>query len=108
MRNISCKLKYVRTDGWRGYSEPINAVCGANNTGGWSDSPCPENVCLSELKQAKSVLRKNNIPYKTKWCRTSNVFCIHGYILTHEGNRGRAKELIEPLISETRLLYLCE
>jgi len=101
------KMDYVRTDGWRGYEQPKFAVCGANNTGGWSDSPCPENVCISELDKAKQVLINNNIPYTFKWCETSNVFCIHGYILVKGRKRERAKELIQPLVNDTRLLYVC-
>lgn len=100
------KLRYIKTDGWRGYSEPITAVCGANNTGNWSDSPCPEHICINELNRAKSELIKANIPYSFKWCETSNVFCVHGYILVKGNKRNKAKKLIEPLISESRLLYL--
>jgi hypothetical protein len=107
METISLKKKYVRTDGWRSYEEPVNAVCGANNTGNWSDSPCPENVCLAELKKAKDILRQNKIPYKQTWCKTTNVFCIHLYICVHESNKDKAKELLLPLVNETRLLYIC-
>jgi hypothetical protein len=101
------KTAYIHTDAWRGYEQPKNAVCGANNTGGWSDSPCPETVCLSELDKAKAVLIKNNIPYLFTWCQSSNVFCIHGYIVVSGRAKKRAKALIEPLINETRLLYTC-
>jgi hypothetical protein len=107
METISLKKKYVKTDGWRGYEEPVNAVCGANNTGNWSDSPAPEIVCLAELKKAKDILRQNKIPYKQTWCKSSNVFCIHGYICVHEANKEKAKILLEPLVNDTRLLYIC-
>ena len=106
METISLKKKYIRTDGWRGYEEPINAVCGANDTGGWSDSPCPTNTCLNELNRAKEVLKKAKIHYKQTWCKTTNIFCIHRYICVPENQKEMAKELIQPLISETRLLYL--
>ncbi|NMB83290.1 MAG: hypothetical protein GYA14_15890 [Ignavibacteria bacterium] len=105
--NKAIKMEYIRTDGWRGYEQPKNAVCGANNTGNWSDSPCPENVCISELDKAKTVLINNNIPYQLKWCETSNVFCIHGYLIVSGRLKKRAKALIEPLIQDTRLLYVC-
>ena len=49
MSYISKKTRWVSTDGWRGYYEPINAVAGANNTGSWDDSPCPSHVCESEI-----------------------------------------------------------
>jgi hypothetical protein len=107
MNSISTKKQYIKTDGWRGYEQPINAICGANNTGNWSDSPAPADVCLSELAKVKHILRVNNIKYKQIWCRSSNVFCVHGYILTHESNKETAKELIKSLIPDTQLLYLC-
>ena len=106
MEKISTKKIYVSTDGWRGYEQPKFAVCGANNTGSYSDSPCPENVCLAELKQAGNVLRKNGIKYRKTWCRSSNVFCIHGYLVVAESNLEKAKELVKPLESQTRLLYV--
>jgi hypothetical protein len=107
MKTISLKKKYVFTGGWRGYEQPINAIAGANNTGNYSDSPCPDSVCREELKRAKQALKKAKIPYRQTWCRSSNVFCIHGYICVPESLRDEAKKQIEPLISETRLLYLC-
>lgn len=107
MKTINTKVRYIHIDAWRGYSQPINAICGANNTGNWSDSPCPENVCISELDQAKKLLIQNNIPYKLIWCETSNIFCIHGYIVVSGYDKRKAKKLIEPLINNTRLLYLC-
>ena len=103
---INTKTKYIKTDGWRGYRQPINAICGANNTGNWSDSPCPENVCLSELDQAKKILMKNQIPYKLVWCETSNVFCMHGYIVVPGRQKRKAKKLIAHLPEQTILLYL--
>ena len=103
---ISLKKRYVKTDGWRGYEEPVNAICGANNTGNWSDSPCPEKTCLAELGQVKKILRENKIPFRQTWCQTSNVFCIHGYIVVPEELKETAKNLIAHLPKETRLLYL--
>jgi hypothetical protein len=106
METISLKKHYVRTDGWRGYEKPINAVCGANDTGTWSDSPCPSNVRYEELRKAKLILRRNKIPYKETACKSSNVFCMHVYVCVHPENLERAKELIQPLIAETTLLYI--
>lgn len=103
---FNLKMKYVKTDGWRGYSEPINAICGANNTGTWSDSPCNENVCIAELDTVKKIMMQNSIPYKLVWCETSNVFCIHGYIVVPGRLKKRAKKLIQDLPAKTELLYL--
>lgn len=106
MDKINLKTKWVSTGGWSGYSEPINAVCGANNTGSWSDSPCRTEVCLKELKMAKKVLKNNGIEFEVKHTKTSNVFCEHVYLVVHEDDKERAKELIKPLLDNTTLLYL--
>jgi hypothetical protein len=103
---ISLKKTWISSSGWRGYEEPINAICGANNTGSYSDSPCPEKTCLAELEKAKKILRKNKIPFKQTWCQTTNVFCIHGYIVVPAELKETAKNLIAHLPAETRLLYL--
>lgn len=107
MKTISLKTKYVR-NGWRGYVQPINAVCGANDTGTYSNSPCNSNVRIKELNQVKSILRKNKIRFKQMYCETSNAFCIHVYICVDPENKEKAKNLIEPLIDETRLLYITD
>jgi hypothetical protein len=106
MTKISLRKVWVPTDGWRGYEQPISAVCGANDTGGWSDSPCPTDKATAELNMAKAVLRKAKIPFKSTVCRSSNVFCAHRYICVPEDRIAEAKALIEPLIAETRLLYI--
>ena len=108
MATISRKTKYIRTDGWRGYSQPINAVAGANDTGNWDDSPCPSHLCTEELNKVKAVLKKNKIPFVANWGKTTNVFCVHRYILVAPENHERAAELLQPLVKETRLLYIID
>jgi hypothetical protein len=108
MKSISLKKTYVRTDGWRGYEEPINAVCGANDTGTWSDSPCPSDIRAKELNKVKSLLRQNKINFKQSVCRSSNVFCVRVYLCVRPEDKIRANDLIQPLLDETRLLYLCD
>lgn len=107
MSKISVKRKWVSTDGWRGYEEPINAVCGANDTGMWDDSPCPSTTREKELNMAKNILRKNRIKYRQVVCQSSNVFCVHVYLCVSKVDKERATELLEPLVHETRLLYMC-
>jgi hypothetical protein len=99
--------KYVKTDGWRGYEQPNFAVCGANDTGSWSDSPCPSNISASELTQAKKAL--NGIPSKLITCETSNVFCVHHYLIVPPVHFEAAKNKVKEFINntETRLLYAC-
>ena len=106
MPKISLKKQWVSSGGYRGYSEPKSAVCGANDTGMWSDSPCRSDVATKELWMAKSILRKNNIPFRHIYCESSNVFCSHRYLCVPDKDIERAKELIEPIIKETTLLYI--
>lgn len=105
---ISMKTKVVQIDGWRSRLEPINAICGVNDTGNYSDSPCPTSVGRSEIKMVIERLRKERIQYRSIWLNTSNVFCVAQYIVVKESERERAIDLIRDLIPETRLLYLCE
>ena len=53
--------KYVKTDGWRGYSQPEFAVAGANDTGMYEDSPCRSDVAEKELKSVISLLNAEGI-----------------------------------------------
>lgn len=105
-KKISLRKKYVRTDAWRGYEQPVNAICGANDTGSYSDSPCPTSVNMAELGMAKAVLRKNKIAFVSTTCASSNVFCVHRYLCVHPDDRARAHALLSPLVKETRLLYV--
>jgi hypothetical protein len=107
MKKISLKTRWISTSAWRGYEEPVHAVCGADDTGNWSDSPCPSKVRAEELKRAKAILSANGIEFKQKTCQSSNVFCAHVYLVTAEEDMARAIELLMPLESDTRLLYVC-
>jgi hypothetical protein len=102
---ISTKTKYVSTGGYRGYVEPINAVAGANDTGTWSDSPCNSNICEKEIKEYRTILRKNKIQSRTMSCQTSNIFCIHRYVLVHPDDRAKALELAKEHQENTKLFY---
>ena len=105
---ISTKTEYISTDGWRGYVQPINAVAGANDTGTSSDSPCPSHVCEKEIKEYRTILRKNKIQSRTMSCQSSNVFCVHMYVLVHPYDRDKALELAKEHIPNTQLFYTCE
>jgi hypothetical protein len=108
--NFTTKKRWVATDGWRGYEEPIYYIAGANDTGGWDDSPCPTKTALAELQGVRSVLRKAKIRTKQIITRSSNVFCAHRYLLVTPADFERAKELVneyyETARHETRLLYV--
>jgi len=106
---IDMTMGYVRTDGWRGYSQPKFAVAGANDTGSWEDSPCPSDVRERELKGFTAILKKNGIGYETKVCETSNVFCVHVYIVVSEADHPKAWQLAKDYeAGDVRLFYACE
>ena len=109
MSYISKKTKWVSTDGWRGYSEPINAIGGCNHTGSWSDSPCPTDVVKKELNGFKRILKQNGIRFRTFVCNTTNVFCQNVYILVDPENRERGLELSKDYsrVEGIRLFYNC-
>lgn len=107
-KGISTKLGYVRTDAWRGYSQPIYAVAGANDTGMWEDSPCRSNVRKEEIGDFTKELRKEGIPYKLKWCQTSNVFCVKQFVVVKESDHARAYEIAKEHELGRSLFYACE
>jgi len=101
--------KWVQSDGWRGYEEPIYAVCGVNDTGMWDDSPCKSDVGARELAEMVAVLKKNKIPSKKITCQSSNVFCIRRYLIVPPKYIDTARELIKEHYNngaDTTLLYL--
>jgi hypothetical protein len=99
---------WVSSDGWRGYREPKYAVCGANDTGMWEDSPCRSDVAMSELESAVKVLEMNKIPTKVTTCETSNVFCVHHYVVVPPYYIDNAREVVRQHINniQTNLMYM--
>ncbi len=63
MGAIITRKVWISTSGWRGYEQPVDAVCGANDTGMWKDSPCKSDVRERELNMVKDILRKNKIKF---------------------------------------------
>lgn len=107
-KSFDTSIEWVNSDGWRGYSRPKFSVCGANDTGMWGDSPCPSNVAKKELENAKTLLKRNKIPTKLMTTETSNVFCVHHYLITPPSYIDNARELVQEYLqnNETRLLYV--
>lgn len=97
-------------DGMRGYYEPTYAVCGANDTGMWDGSPCPSLVAEAELNAAKQLLSSAGIPTKLMTCESSNVFCVHHYLIARPIDKQKAHELIGEHLQNTKteLLYPCD
>jgi hypothetical protein len=102
---ISKKTKWVRTDAWRGYVQPINAVGCCNCTGDWSDSPCPTSVVKKEITGFKKLLKKEGIRHKTFVTQSSNVFMVKVNILVHPNDRERALAIADEYQENTRLFY---
>lgn len=97
-------------DGMRGYEEPTYAVCGANDTGMWDDSPCRSDVAEAELTEAKKVLKKSGIATKLMTCESSNVFCVHHYLIVMPKDKQNAEAIIKQHLEDnyTQLLYACK
>ena len=104
---ISTKMGYVRTDGWREYSQPIYAVAGANDTGTWSDSPCNSVVRKREITGFTKMLREAKIPYVLKWANSSNVFCMKQFVIVAESDHEKAYDMAEAYVKDTDLFYSC-
>lgn len=96
--------------GYRGYEKPLYAVCGANDTGRWDDSPCPTDIAYREIREASAALSESGIATKQMTCETSNVFCVHHYVIVRPKDKAKAEEVIEQYLQqkETRLLYDCK
>lgn len=108
---ISTKKRWVQSSGWRGYYEPIYWVAGANDTGSFSDSPCPTKIATAELAKVRRILRRNGIRYREVPTQSSNVFCIHRYLVVSEADHARACEIVadnynSELKHITNLLYV--
>lgn len=99
---------WVDSGGYRGYEQPQYACVGANDTGTWSDSPCPSHVREKELADIKAYLLKEGIKTKQMVNQTSNVFCVHVYLVPQLKNVERARKLVEEYLenNETQLAYV--
>ena len=98
------KMKYVSTDGWRGFYQPECAVFGTTDTGTWSDSPCPSDEAEKEIKYVSSLLRKNGFHVRSMYGKTSNVFAMKRYVIVPEDELTRAKAFAEKAMTEDKFL----
>ena len=60
---------------------PIYNVYFAVNTGNWDDSPYPMDEAMKGLNEQVKILKKNKIPYKCITLETTNIFCLHHFII---------------------------
>lgn len=100
-------LHWVSTDGQRGYEEPKYACAGANDTGMWSDSPCRTDVCEHDLNVLSATLLAKGIKTKQIITKSSNIFCVHHYLLPQLKNVDRARKIVKEFLenNHTQLAY---
>lgn len=60
---ISTKKIWISSSAWRGRETYQSASGGANDTGTWSDSPCPSNQREAEIKMFTDALKKEAMQY---------------------------------------------
>lgn len=94
-----------RSDAWRPVFMPVHAVAGANDTGKWSDSPCPSDTATAELEAVKAALSKAGIPTRDKVLNSSNVFMVRRFVVVRPCDAARAREIVSDMIEGTTLLY---
>lgn len=85
--------KWIRTDAWRGYEQPINAVMGASDTGGWEDSPAPSDKVNSEIDQFRSGLSVAGVKSKVVTTSSSNAFMVKRWVVVDKRVLKKAKEM---------------
>ena len=98
----SKKKKWIKTDGWRGYEQPVFAIAGVNDTGMWSDSPSPSNITGNELKQFQKELEGMGVPTKVATGKTSNVFAVNNYLITPKSIFPTAKSKVKKILQKKK------
>lgn len=98
---------WISSDGWRGYEQPRFAVCGVNDTGNYDDSPCSSDVAKKEITEVINTFKTKAIPTKLVTCQTSNVFCVHHYLVVPPDYKDEAISIVEEHLKnvDTNLLY---
>ena len=102
--------KWVDTGNNKGYYEYIFAVCGANDTGLFENSPCPSDIRVKEIDDALKVLNINGIPTEVAVGETSNKYCLHYYVIVPPEYHRKAKIIFNHYMdySKTKLIYPVE
>jgi len=92
---VSLKKKWVRTSAWRGYEEYDNSVADGCFLAMNSYQNEQEKDRISKIK---SKLRKNKIPHRVAYGRTSNVFSTAYDIVVDKKNVGKAKKVLRGVV----------
>lgn len=99
---ISTKKKWIKTDDWRGYEQPVYAVAGASDTGTWEDSPSPSYAVNDELKGFQKFLEENGIKSRIVNARSSNVFMAKRWVVPEQDKFAEAKQLAKQYLEEKK------
>lgn len=97
---FTTKSKYIRTDGWRGYSQPIYAIAGSSDTGNWEDSPAPSREVASEIKKFQSDMRKKGFNTRLFSSQSSNVFMMKRWVIVPPEQYSAAKAYADAWLSQ--------
>ena len=106
--HFSKKSKWVSTDAWRGYSEPVYAVAGVNDTGMWSDSPSPSHKTNADLNKFRNELKKLGVPTRKTVGQTSNVFAVNQYLIAPVELFPTAKQKVHQLLKNKNYDWVWE
>ena len=109
---FSTKTKVTdKGDAWGRGSvvQPVYAVVGANDTGSWSDSPCPTVEVSKEMDMIKKELARAGIPTQQTGTPSSNVFMGRRWLVAPVEKFPQAKVLATKLIKKhekkTKYIY---
>jgi hypothetical protein len=103
---ISTKKKWIKTDAWRGYEQPVYAVAGSSDTGTWEDSPCPSYEVDKELKDFQKFLQEKGIKSKIVNAQSSNAFMSKRWVVAEQDKYAEAKELAKQYLKEKETKYI--
>jgi len=95
MNMVSLKKKWVSTDPWRGYEEYDNSVADGCFL---AMNPSQNQEEKERINKIKSTLKKNKIPHRLAYGRTSNVFSTAYDIVVDKKNVGKAKKLLKGVV----------
>lgn len=82
------------------YRIPGNAVLGASDTGGWSDSPCRTDDVKAELTRFRKILRSVGITSRYLITSTGNIFCGKRWVVVPTPDWNRAIGLADLYLRE--------
>ena len=103
------KTKWIKTDDWRGYKQPITAIVGASDTGTWSDSPSPTPDVNREMEMIKKELAQAGVPTREVVSQSSNAFMGKRWLITPKkyylAGKKKSAQLLKKLEKQTSFIH---